>query len=117
MNLQTTVKFTPNLRAIAQLNGRGGPVGRGTKNAAEKTVTYAKASVNAYGRVDTGYMRDSIYATFQGSNQHECRFSVQSRARYARYQHGGTRYIRPAPFLSNAIANLRKSDFAPLKGR
>lgn len=112
MNLQTTVRFTPNLRAIAQMNGLSGPVGRGTKNAAEVTVKRAKGSVNAFGRVKTGFMRDSIYATFQGSNQHGCRFSVASRARYAIYQHEGTsRGISPAPFLRNAIQRLRPSDF------
>lgn len=112
MNLTTSVQFVPNLRAIAQMNDLSGPVGRGTKRAAEKTVKYAQGSVNAFGRVDTGYMRDSIRATFRGSNQHECRFSVSSAARYAFYQHQGTRWIRPAPFLRNAIQRLRPSDFA-----
>jgi hypothetical protein len=56
-------------------------------------------------------MRDSIHADFRGSNQHECRFSISSRAYYARFQHQGTRYIRPAPFLLNAINRLRPADF------
>lgn len=112
MNLQTSVSFKPNLRAIAQMNTLSGPVGRGTKHAAEVTVQRAKNSVNAYGRVRTGFMRDSITATFQGSNQHECRFSVSSAARYAIYQHQGTsRGITPAPFLLNAIQRLTPADF------
>ena len=114
MNLQTSVSFVPNLRAIAALNNQSGPVGRGTKHAAEVTVKRAQGSVNAFGRVQTGYMRDSIHATFQGSNQFGVRFSVSSRARYAIYQHQGTsRGISPAPFLLNAINRLRPEDFIP----
>jgi hypothetical protein len=112
MNLTTKVTFEPNLRAIAQMNTLSGPVGQGTKRAAEATVKYAKDSVNAFGRVDTGFMRDSIRADFRGSNQYECRFSISSAARYAFYQHEGTRYISPAPFLRNAIQRLGPADFA-----
>lgn len=112
MTIKTSVTFRPNLRAIAQLNTLTGPIGRATKRAADVTVLRAKASVNAYGRVKTGFMRNSIHATFQGSNQHECRFSVSSGAHYAIYQHEGTsRGITPAPFLRNAIMRLRPSDF------
>jgi HK97 gp10 family phage protein len=112
MNLTTSVSFIPNLRAIAQMNAPSGIVGQGARRAAEVTVRRAQGSVNAFGRVDTGFMRDSIHADFRGSNQHECRFSISSRAYYARFQHEGTRYISPAPFLRNAINRLRPSDFA-----
>jgi hypothetical protein len=112
MNLTTSFRFDPDLRAIAQMNTESGIVGQGARRAAEVTVKRAKGSVNAFGRVDTGFMRDSIHATFRGSNQHETRFSVSSDARYAFYQHQGTRYIKPAPFLRNAIERLRPADFA-----
>ena len=113
MQIQTSVRFTPNLRAIAQLNTLSGIVGKATRKAADITVQRAKGSVNAYGRVKTGFMRDSITATFRGSNQHECRFSISSAAPYAIYQHEGTsRGISPAPFLRNAISRLRPSDFS-----
>jgi hypothetical protein len=93
------------------MNDLSGIVGRATRHAAEVTVERAKASVNAFGRVDTGFMRDSIAATFQGSNQFETRFGVSSAARYAFYQHQGTRWISPAPFLTNAIQRLTPGDF------
>jgi hypothetical protein len=94
------------------MNTLSGPVGRGTKKAAEITVQRAKNSVNAYGRVKTGFMRNSIRATFKGSNQFGCRFSISSAAPYAIYQHEGTsRGISPAPFLRNAVNRLRPSDF------
>jgi hypothetical protein len=97
--------------AIGRLFGESGDVGRGTRRAALVTVERAKASVNAYGRVATGFMRDSIHATFVGSNQYASRFSVQSEAPYSIYQHDGTRWIKPAPFLRNALDKLRPQDF------
>lgn len=111
MQLQTSVRFTPNLRAIAQMNGQGGIVGRATRNAAETTKKRFQASVNAFGRVDTGRSRDNASVTFRGSNQHECRFSVSAGSSYWRYQEFGTRYIRPAPSLRNALARLSPADF------
>lgn len=112
MSAKIRVEFTPRLRALASLNDQTGPVGRGTKAAADKTVRRSKALVSSFGRVDTGFMRDSISATFRGSNQHAVRFAVSSQAPYAIFQHQGTsRGITPAPFLRDAIDQLRPEDF------
>lgn len=112
MSARVRIDFKPRIRGVAQMNDRTGPVGRGTKAAADKTVTRAKGFVTSFGRVDSGFMRDSISATFRGSNQHGVRFSVSSQAPWAVFQHQGTvRGITPAPFLKNAIDELRPEDF------
>jgi hypothetical protein len=110
--LTTSVRFVPDLAAMARMNTPTGIIGQGTRRAADITVARAKGSVNAYGRVKTGLMRNSIHATFTGSNQYECRFAISSAAPYAIFQHEGTsRGITPAPFLRNAIQRLRPGDF------
>lgn len=114
---RTSIRFTPNVSGLVQLNGPTGVVGRGLRKAAEETVGRAKRSVNAYGRVDTRWMRDSIHATLTGSNQYQARMEIMSDAPYAIYQHEGFRHyqsgkmIPPAPFLRNALDRLRATDF------
>lgn len=105
--------------ARRQMMGPSGIVGAATKRAAAKTVQYAKASIDrAPDRVDTGWMRDSIEASFVGSNQYQTRFAVASKAPYAIYQHEGTRNadgswrIVPRPFLRLALQRLRPSDWS-----
>jgi len=93
------------------MNGPSGQVGRAVRQAAALTVDRAKRRVNYYGRVDTGWMRDSIRADYVGSNQYHSRFVVASQASYAVYQHEGTARISPAPFLRDAIEELRPADF------
>lgn len=97
--------------AAMQWLGPSGMVGKGTKKAAEKVVRFAQGSITRAGRVQTGWMRDSIHATFAGSNQHQSRFKVASKARYAWYQHEGTDRIQGLPFLTRALARLRPADW------
>lgn len=111
MQIQTAVRFQPNLRAIAQMNGQGGIVGRATRNAAETTKQRFQASVNAYGRVDTGQSRDGASVTFQGSNQYQSQFAVAAGSSWWRFQEFGTRWISPAPSLQNALKRLTPGDF------
>lgn len=97
--------------AAMQWLGPSGMVGKGTKKAAEKVVRFAQGSITRAGRVDTGWMRDSVHANFTGSNQYQSRFRVASRARYAIWQHEGTDRIVGLPFLTRALARLRPSDW------
>lgn len=101
------------LQPVAQMVGLSptGMVGRGTKKAADKVVRYAQGSITRAGRVDTGFMRDSIHSNFAGSNQFKTRFTVSSRAPYSLYQHEGTDRIQGLPFLTRALSRLRPSDW------
>lgn len=71
----------------------------------------AKANVNRYGRVDTGRMRDTIKAEAVKVNGPKITVDVVAPAPYSRFQHWGTRWITPAPFLTDALESLRVSDF------
>lgn len=97
--------------AAMQWLGPTGMVGAGTKKAADKVVRFAQGSITRAGRVQTGWMRDSIHAQFAGSNQYQSRFQVSSQAPYSIYQHEGTRTIQALPFLTRALQRLRPSDW------
>lgn len=104
---------TLSLQPVAQVGWLtpNGMVGSATHRAADKVVRYAQGSITRAGRVDTGWMRDSIAANFAGSNQYQTRFRVASAAPYSIWQHEGTATIQGLPFLTRALARLRPADW------
>lgn len=106
------VTFTPNRREIDALTQPDGMVGRAVANAAEVTVQRAQANVDRYGRVQTGAMRRSVQASEVQGTSNAVSVQVGATESYSIYQHEGTsRGITPAPFLTDALSELRPDDF------
>lgn len=108
VSIKTTVRLKINDGITRSPTGF---VGSRVKSAADITVQRAKANVERFGRVDTGRMRDTIFAEPVKAGPGRMTAEVVAPVRYARFQHDGTRYITPAPFLTDAVESLRPSDF------
>lgn len=107
-----TVKIDVEMRVFdGVIRSPNGPVGTRVAKAGDLTVRRAKENVNRYGRVDTGRMRDRIFAEPVTSTSRGLSVIVVSPQPYSRFQHFGTRYITPAPFLTDALESLRPIDF------
>lgn len=106
------VTFTLDQREIDALTQPDGMIGRAVANAAEVTVRRAQANVDRYGRVRTGAMRRSIQAGELRGTPSTVSVQVGATESYSIYQHEGTsRGITPAPFLTDALRELRPDDF------
>lgn len=106
------VTFTPNTQFIDSMFSQGGMIGSAVVAAAEITVQRAQANVSRYGRVRTGAMRAGIRLTQFSSGGDSVTQQIEATERYSIYQHQGTRRgIRPAPFLTDALDQLRPDDF------
>lgn len=112
MTQPINVTFTPNQRAIDALTQPDGMIGRAVASAAQVTVQRAQANVDRYGRVRTGAMRRGIQASEVRGTRNAVSVQVGATKSYSIYQHEGTsRGISPAPFLTDALRELRPGDF------
>ena len=102
MTQRILMTYTPRRGAVEEMLGTTGTVGQRWKRLGEHVAQLAKDRVNYYGRVDTGFMRNSIKShLFQ--NGETVGVIIGSDAHYDIYQHEGTsRGISPAPFLTDA---------------
>lgn len=97
-----------NIRQIRKAFGKapqimGKELRLGIEKATRLINAYAKASVySGYVIRRTGYLRASHETRFEGLG---LRFSgiIEPRANYAMFLHEGTRYIRPRPWLKDAL--------------
>ncbi len=106
------VRFTLNTGAYRAMKGPQGMIGSAVANAAETTVRRAQNNVTRYGRVKTGEMRSRIKARPVRVLGDGVSAEVVAEAAHSIFQHQGTRRgIRPAPFLTDALKELRPSDF------
>jgi len=106
------VTFTPNQQEIDALTQPDGMIGRATASAAQVAVQRAQANVDRYGRVRTGAMRSSIQASEVQGTPNAVSVQIGATESYSIYQHEGTsRGITPAPFLTDALSELRPDDF------
>lgn len=106
------VRFTLNTGEYRAMKGPQGMIGSAVANAAKTTVQRAQNNVSRYGRVKTGEMRSRIKARPVQVSGNEVSVEVVAEAAHSIYQHQGTRRgIRPAPFLTDALRELRPSDF------
>lgn len=105
----TVYRNQGNMRALMQPTG---DIGRGLANATKVTAERARRNILRYGRVKTRAMHNKTQPGKQWITARGPRQQVTTGVRYARFQHDGTRRgIKPAPFLSDAVKELRPSDF------
>lgn len=98
-----------NMRALFQPQG---DVGRGLDNATKVTAKRAQRNILKYGRVRTRAMHNKTQPGKQWMTPRGPRQQVNTGVRYAIFQHQGTKHgIKPAPFLADAVKELRPTDF------
>ncbi len=106
------VRYVPNPGELHALLVSSGLIGRAVGNAAKVTAERAKVRVGSYGRVKTGRMRASIRPGDSKVSGDKVAVSVVAEASYSVFQHQGTRRgVRPAPFLTDALRDLKPGDF------
>lgn len=109
VSFKVTVNVSRGLHRLTR--DPNGLVGRHLAKARDVAVQRAKDNVTRMGRVDTGRMRDTIYGTPVTATSDGLNASVIAPAPYSRFQHDGTRWITPAPFLTEALDSLKPRDF------
>lgn len=100
------------VRAVMSQEGLGG---RAVRRAANLTAKRAQQNIKVkYQRVRTGKMWRTTKAGKQTRlGPLRSRIMVTTGVPYSVYQHEGTRTISPAPYLTDALRELRPEDFAP----
>lgn len=100
------------VRAVMSQEGLGG---RAVRRAANVTAKRAQQNIkHKYQRVRTGKMWRTTKAGKQTRvGPLRSRIMVTTGVPYSVFQHDGTRFITPAPYLTDALRELRPADFGP----
>ena len=75
----------------------------------------AKKLAFRYSPVDTGFMRDNIFATIH-SSKFGAELALGSKAPYTVHVHDGTASMPPRPFLARALADVSKPNGKFVRG-